>query len=71
MLKGQLLMTGFYLLNSITALKINLIIKGTEKQVSKISSFYISQYLTKNLPLLSFASFLLANPSLLFIHLPV
>lgn len=71
MLKWPLLVTGFYLLNGIIDLQINLITKRTEKQVSKNPSFHISQYLTKNLPLLSFASFLLANPSLLFIHLPV
>lgn len=68
MLKGQLMMTGFYLLLSIIDLQINLTMKETEKQTSKTSSFYISQYLTKNFSLLIFLSFLLANPS--FLYLP-
>lgn len=66
MLKGQLTMTEFYLLHSIIDLQINLTTKETEKQTSKTSSFYISQYLTKNFSLLIFVSFLLANASFLY-----
>lgn len=65
MLKGQLTMTGFYLLHSIVDLQINLTVGETEKQTSKTSSFYISQYLTKIFSLLIFAPFLLANPRFL------